>query len=68
MMREKILEEAKRVFKPEFLNRLDDIIVFHTLAKPDLIQIVDLEVNKVKRASAAEGNRDRRSTTRRRNS
>ena len=28
-MREKILEEAKRVFKPEFLNRLDDIIVFH---------------------------------------
>ena len=48
-MRDKILEEAKRVFKPEFLNRLDDIIVFHTLEKPDLIQIVDLEVNKVKR-------------------
>ena len=59
VMREKILEEAKRVFKPEFLNRLDDIIVFHTLEKPDLIKIVDLEVNKVKRASAAEGNRDR---------
>ncbi len=46
-MREKILEETKRVFKPEFLNRLDDIIVFHTLAKPDLIRIVDLEVSKV---------------------
>ena len=30
-MRDKILEEAKRVFKPEFINRLDDIIVFHTL-------------------------------------
>src|SRR5690606_17996776 len=28
-MREKILEEAKRVFKPEFINRLDDLIVFH---------------------------------------
>ena len=28
-MRDKILEETKRVFKPEFLNRLDDIIVFH---------------------------------------
>ena len=32
-MRDKMLEEAKRVFKPEFLNRLDDIIVFHTLDK-----------------------------------
>ncbi|MFN2621821.1 MAG: ATP-dependent Clp protease ATP-binding subunit [Chthoniobacterales bacterium] len=48
-MREKILEETKRVFKPEFLNRLDEIIVFHSLTKPDLLQIVDLEVNKVKR-------------------
>jgi ATP-dependent Clp protease ATP-binding subunit ClpC len=48
-MREKILEETKRVFKPEFLNRLDEIIVFRTLSKPDLLQIVDLEVNKVKR-------------------
>ena len=48
-MRDKILEETKRVFKPEFLNRLDEIIVFRTLSKPDLLQIVDLEVNKVKR-------------------
>ena len=47
VMRDKIMEETKRVFKPEFLNRLDDIIVFHTLTKPDLIQIVDLEVAKV---------------------
>ena len=35
VMRDKILEETKRVFKPEFLNRLDDIIVFHSLGKPD---------------------------------
>ena len=47
VMRDKILEETRRIFKPEFLNRLDDIIVFHTLTKPDLIQIVDLEVAKV---------------------
>jgi ATP-dependent Clp protease ATP-binding subunit ClpC len=47
VMRDKILEETKRVFKPEFLNRIDDTIVFHTLTKPDLIQIVDLEVAKV---------------------
>ncbi len=46
-MRGKILEETKRIFKPEFLNRLDDIIVFHTLTKPDLITIVNLEVSKV---------------------
>jgi ATP-dependent Clp protease ATP-binding subunit ClpC len=46
-MRDKILEESKRVFKPEFLNRLDDIIVFHTLSKEMLTRIVDLEVSKV---------------------
>jgi len=46
-MRDKILEETKRVFKPEFLNRLDDIIVFRTLSKPDLVQIIDLEIEKV---------------------
>src|SRR6202040_3537447 len=46
-MREKILEETKRVFKPEFLNRLDDMIVFHQLERNDLVKIVDLEVAKV---------------------
>ncbi|MDQ6938973.1 MAG: ATP-dependent Clp protease ATP-binding subunit [Verrucomicrobiota bacterium] len=46
-MRDKLLEEAKKAFKPEFINRLDDIIVFHQLSKADLFQIVDLEVAKV---------------------
>jgi len=46
-MRDKILDETKRVFKPEFLNRLDEIIVFHSLGKPELLRIVELEVNKV---------------------
>ncbi|MEP6603392.1 MAG: ATP-dependent Clp protease ATP-binding subunit [Spartobacteria bacterium] len=46
-MREKLLDEAKKAFKPEFINRLDDIIVFHQLTKIDLMKIVDLEVNKV---------------------
>ncbi len=46
-MREKILDDAKKVFRPEFLNRLDDVIVFRALNKPDLIQILDLEVKKV---------------------
>ncbi len=46
-MKEKILEESKRFFKPEFLNRLDDMVVFHMLEKVDLNQIVDLEVSKL---------------------
>ena len=46
-MKEKILEQAKKVFKPEFLNRLDDQIVFHMLEKPDLVTIIDLEIAKV---------------------
>ena len=46
-MKEKILEESKRYFKPEFLNRLDDLVVFHMLEKVDLNQIVDLEVAKL---------------------
>jgi ATP-dependent Clp protease ATP-binding subunit ClpC len=46
-MKEKILEESKRYFKPEFLNRLDDLVVFHMLEKVDLNQIVDLEVDKL---------------------
>jgi len=42
-MREKVLEEAKRVFKPEFLNRISDIIFFRPLDKNDLTKIVELE-------------------------
>src|SRR5271169_4107324 len=47
-MKNKLLEEAKRAFKPEFMNRLDDVIVFHSLTKADMGQIVHLEVEKVK--------------------
>src|SRR5437660_807490 len=46
-MRERIMEEAKKTFRPEFLNRLDDIVVFRSLTKPDLIEILDLEITKV---------------------
>jgi ATP-dependent Clp protease ATP-binding subunit ClpC len=46
-MRDRLMEEAKKTFKPEFINRLDDIIVFHQLSKADLMKIVDLEVDKV---------------------
>jgi ATP-dependent Clp protease ATP-binding subunit ClpC len=46
-MRDKILDESKKTFRPEFLNRLDDLIVFRALTKPDLIEILNLEVSKV---------------------
>jgi ATP-dependent Clp protease ATP-binding subunit ClpC len=46
-MKEKIMDEAKKIFRPEFLNRLDDIIVFRSLTKPDLLEILDLEIAKV---------------------
>jgi ATP-dependent Clp protease ATP-binding subunit ClpC len=46
-MRERIMDESKRTFRPEFLNRLDDVIVFRSFTKPDLIQILGLEIEKV---------------------
>jgi ATP-dependent Clp protease ATP-binding subunit ClpC len=46
-MKEKILEESKKEFKPEFLNRLDDLVVFRMLEKESLSIIVDLEIEKL---------------------
>ena len=46
-MKELIMDEAKKAFRPEFLNRLDDVIVFHSLDKQALMKILDLEIAKV---------------------
>jgi ATP-dependent Clp protease ATP-binding subunit ClpC len=46
-MRERIMDESKRTFRPEFLNRLDDVIVFRSFTREDLIRILDLEIEKV---------------------
>jgi len=46
-MKDKLLEEVKRVFKPEFLNRIDDIIVFRQLSREGLIKIIDIEIGYV---------------------
>ncbi|TRZ95468.1 ATP-dependent Clp protease ATP-binding subunit [bacterium] len=46
-MKEKLLEEVKRTFKPEFLNRVDDIIVFRQLSKENLEYIIDIEIGYV---------------------
>jgi ATP-dependent Clp protease ATP-binding subunit ClpC len=47
-MRKKLLEELKRIFRPEFLNRVDSVIVFHTLSHEDIARIVHLELIKVR--------------------
>jgi ATP-dependent Clp protease ATP-binding subunit ClpC len=46
-MRKKLLESLKKVFRPEFVNRLDAVIVFHALSKEHIKQIVTLELKKV---------------------
>ena len=48
-MKDRLLEEVKKTFKPEFLNRIDDTIVFKQLTKANLISIVALEIKEVAR-------------------
>jgi ATP-dependent Clp protease ATP-binding subunit ClpC len=47
-MKENIIDELKDSFKPEFLNRIDDIIVFHSLEQEDLYKIVEIMLEVVK--------------------
>ena len=46
-LKDRIMDETKRAFKPEFLNRLTDIVIFQQLAKTHMTKIVDIEVDKV---------------------
>ncbi len=46
-MRKKLTDSLKRVFRPEFINRLDSVIVFRALSREDIRKIVSLELNKV---------------------
>jgi ATP-dependent Clp protease ATP-binding subunit ClpC len=48
-MKEKVMGEVRKLFRPEFLNRLDEIIVFHELGKEHLRQIVDLNVKDLEK-------------------
>ncbi len=48
-MREKVTGELKQTFRPEFLNRIDAVIVFHSLDKEQIRQIVDLELARVRK-------------------
>ncbi len=49
----KIEDQLKDVFRPEFLNRVDEIVVFNSLTEPELLQIVDLMLEDTKKALAA---------------
>jgi len=46
-MKGQLMDEVKRTFKPEFLNRIDEVIVFHPLSQEDLVKIVDVEIGMV---------------------
>jgi ATP-dependent Clp protease ATP-binding subunit ClpC len=46
-MRKKLMDSLRRVFRPEFINRVDNVVVFRALNKQDIEQIVMLEINKV---------------------
>jgi len=52
-LRERMINAAKLVFKPELLNRFDDIIVFRKLEKADVVKILDIELGKVRQRLAA---------------
>jgi ATP-dependent Clp protease ATP-binding subunit ClpC len=46
-MKDKVMDELKRSFRPEFLNRIDEVIVFHSLSRDDVKNIVDLMMKRV---------------------
>jgi ATP-dependent Clp protease ATP-binding subunit ClpC len=54
-MKDKVHEELKRHFRPEFLNRLDEIIVFHELSSAEVTEIVDLLIKRVQEQLESQG-------------
>jgi ATP-dependent Clp protease ATP-binding subunit ClpC len=54
-MKDKVLQETKNVFRPEFLNRIDSTLVFHTLTKEHIRQIVDMMLKEIDKQIAMKG-------------
>ncbi|MBA7605636.1 Negative regulator of genetic competence ClpC/MecB [subsurface metagenome] len=54
-MKEKLLDELKKSFRPEFLNRIDGVVVFHALTKEDIRKIVDLMLGQVSKQLEEKG-------------
>ncbi|MDD3647408.1 MAG: AAA family ATPase [Candidatus Dojkabacteria bacterium] len=54
-LKEDLLNELKKVFRPEFINRVDDIIIFHALDQAQILQIVELEIAKTSQLLKGQG-------------
>ncbi|MDE2127271.1 MAG: ATP-dependent Clp protease ATP-binding subunit [Armatimonadetes bacterium] len=54
-MKNRVMEEMKKVFRPEFLNRVDEVIVFHPLSADEIFQIVDLMLARVNKQVQTQG-------------
>lgn len=52
VIKEKIEKEVLKQFKPEFLNRLDGMVIFHPLTRDDLIHVIEIEVTKLQKRIA----------------
>jgi ATP-dependent Clp protease ATP-binding subunit ClpB len=55
VMRERVLEALRGHFRPEFLNRVDDIVIFHRLTQAHLREIADIQLNHVRQLLAKRG-------------
>ncbi len=55
-MKEGVMEEVKHLFKPEFINRIDEIIVFHSLTKDDIKKIVSIMLSSINKRTIAQMN------------
>jgi ATP-dependent Clp protease ATP-binding subunit ClpC len=54
-LRDRLMEVLRHHFKPEFLNRVDEVVVFHALGRDQIRRIVDLQLQRVQRTAAAQG-------------
>lgn len=54
-MRNRVMDEMKRTFRPEFINRVDETIVFHQLTRDEILQIVDLMLSRVRQQVSTQG-------------
>ena len=54
-MKTKVMDEVKRFFRPEFLNRIDGTVVFHALERPHILHIVDLMLNETRQQLLEKG-------------
>jgi ATP-dependent Clp protease ATP-binding subunit ClpC len=55
-MKDGVMDEVKKIFKPEFINRIDEIIVFHSLTKDNIKQIVGIMIKTIGKRSKAQMN------------